>query len=376
MAKGKASIFSKIMLGFNALAVLLLLLSYLAAFISPAQAWYFGILGLAYPVLLICNVLFIIFWLLLWKRYVFISLFAILLGFFDLWHTFPIHLNKKPLVNTDGHLVKLMSYNVRLFDLYNWSHNIESRAQFFEFLKKEQPKIICFQEYYTEGPKGTLHNTDTLTHILNAKNSHIEISDRFGDDGNMGMATFTHYPIVGKGKISFTESTHNSCIYTDIAINTDTIRVYNIHLQSIRFQPEDYEYVKEVNKDKEKADLDGTRKIMGRLKIAFVKRAKQVDILSDHIKHSPYPVLVCGDFNDSPSSYSYHNIKGDLKDAFVENATGMGNTYNGIFPSFRIDYMLYDNRFSSSFFKIHKKKMSDHYAISCAIDLKPNKNHD
>jgi endonuclease/exonuclease/phosphatase family metal-dependent hydrolase len=102
-----------------------------------------------------------------------------------------------------------------------------------------------------------------------------------------------------------------------------------------------------------------------RLKDAFIRRAKQANILSKKITATPYPTIVCGDFNDTPVSYTYHKIKGNLNDAFMEAGSGIGNTYVGNFPSYRIDYFLYSNDFKVKNYKVPHIKLSDHYPIVC-----------
>jgi endonuclease/exonuclease/phosphatase family metal-dependent hydrolase len=188
-----------------------------------------------------------------------------------------------------------------------------------------------------------------------------------------GMATISRYPIVGKGKIEFPNTnntiTSNMCIYSDIKINEDTIRVYNVHLQSIQFENEDYTFIENIGEEKE-AQIKGSKRILGRLKKAFIKRAPQAEAVAAHIKKSPYPVWVCGDFNDPPSSYAYHTISGNLKDSFMESGWGFGSTYAGKFPSFRIDFILHDSKHSSFDYKIINEKFSDHYPLCCTINLK------
>ena len=98
----------------------------------------------------------------------------------------------------------------------------------------------------------------------------------------------------------------------------------------------------------------------------------QVDDVSQHINNSPYPVIVCGDFNDTPVSYTYHQLSKNLNDAFVESGKGINYTYSGILPVFRIDYILYDDFFKSHDYNVNKIKISDHYPVSCNFSKREN----
>ncbi len=365
----------------NTIFIVLLLLSYLASYINPSVAWYMAFLGLIYPILLCINLGFIVYWLIASKRFVFIPLLAVALGFNHISNIVQIDFSKekypeaKTVLNNKKAavgIIKVMSYNVRLFDLYNWSHNIESKNKIFNLLKEQSNDIVCFQEFFNKDQGGEYQNVDTLLKFQKAFDYHTGYSQTLRKIDHWGNATFSRYPIVNKGILKFPKGTSNICIYSDIKINEDTIRVYNAHLESVHFHNEDYKYIENLKNEKEeKEDFDGAFKILHRLKKAFIKRSVQTDILAEHINRSPYPVIVCGDLNDTPSSYTYHTISNNLKDAFVESGNGLGSTYYGIFPSFRIDYIFHDKRFTSDDFQVIHKKLSDHYPITCWIDITP-----
>lgn len=115
--------------------------------------------------------------------------------------------------------------------------------------------------------------------------------------------------------------------------------------------------------------MNEIKDISYRLKYAFKKRAHQADVLTEHIQSSPYPVIVCGDFNDTPVSYSYRKIRKDLVDAYIKSGRGIGNTYSGVFPSYRIDYILHSRDIQSVGFETIKVNYSDHYPVSCMFEF-------
>lgn len=364
-SKQKNSIFSKIIFVINNIAVLLLLLSYLSVYISPDKVWFFAFLGLSYPYLLIVNILFLIYWIIRLNKYLLLSLIALLIGYNSFKRTFELFPKSKQ--NTENQF-KVMSYNVKLFNVfkYKWKDkkSYTERNKFFEFLKEENADIICLQEFFYN-KSHHFKTSDTIVKFIDARNVHTDFTSK--NDSNyffFGAATFSKYPIINKGKIEFEKKTDNICIYSDILKNKDTLRIYNIHLESIKLSKEDENFYTEISYDDKQNELkNGSLKILSKLKRAFINRASQARNLAEHIEKSPYPVIICGDFNDTPVSYSYQKISKNLKDAFIECGSGIGNTYNGNFPSFRIDYILHSDIFSANSFEIKKIKLSDHYPI-------------
>jgi len=177
------------------------------------------------------------------------------------------------------------------------------------------------------------------------------------------MATYSGFPIINKGTVSIKgKRKNNICIYSDIVNEKDTIRLYNIHLASNWFRTSDYSFIQNPTLETEELKKN-VLSIGERLKNSFAKRAEQVEAIKTHINKSPYPVIVCGDFNDTPNSYAYHQLSNGLKDAFVEKGLGLGRSYNGKFPSLRIDYILCSPELNIHSFNTSDVKLSDHYPI-------------
>lgn len=357
----------KIILIFNFILAGLMIISSISVYISPEKLWFFAFIGLLFPFILIINILFLIFWLLTKRRYFFISLAVILLCWNNLgkFVQFTLFKGRTPVEAT---YVKLLSYNVRLFNYYNWLKIKSAHQDILSCIEKEDAGVICIQEFLTL--TNTSFSEDSIKMILHrTPYAYIHYTDVSSDNKSLGLATFSKYPIVNKGYIGF-ENSPNASIFTDIKIHDDTIRLYNCHLQSTHLQKDNYNFLDSMVLSYSNRHLGQLRDITSRLKNAYMKRAGQVKILSSHIRKSPYPTLVCGDFNDTPVSYTYSTLKDNLKDAYLESGTGIGNTYFGSFPSFRIDYILHSKTIGAFGFKTRRVKLSDHYPIVCNFYLK------
>ena len=354
-----------------------LLLSYMSVYVNPSIFWPAAFFGLIYPFLLLANVLFMIMWLVRLKKEFLISLIIILLGWGYIKRVVSFQgksLDKETtetIIDTDGSDIEnktninLLSYNVRLFNIFNQSKDKNAGEKILELISGKNPDLCCLQEVYIDNEKGI--SLEELTKNLSlTPYSNIVWANKIGKKEYYGIATFSKFPMVNKGAIRYPDS-KNISIYSDIVIAEDTLRIYNNHLQSVRFNKRNFDFLVNLDLQSEEETILELRDISSRLKNAYIKRAKQADILSEHIRNSPYPVIVCGDFNDTPVSYVYRKIKGDLNDAFTLSGRGLGNTYSGTFPKVRIDYIFYSDEFSVFNFRTTKVEYSDHYPVSCSL---------
>ncbi len=357
-------VLGRIITALNMIAALLLLLSYLAPLIDPSKFFLPALLGLLYPYLLMLNLLFLVYWLIRLRKEVLISLLVILLGWNHLHHLLPINFSRKLIPENipRSQLMKVMSYNVRGFNIYEWTRDPDVKPEIYDFVAREEPDIICFQEYYTTPWKGKTHD-DIARQLSSLPYNEVYYTADPANRRGSGIATFSRYPIIRRSRIPF-NTVGNGAMYTDILFRTDTIRVFNIHLQSIRFSQRDYAFMDTVRLKYSDEQMREIRNIGSQLKVAFSLRARQADMISSYIRDSPHPVVVMGDFNDTPHSFAYRKIKKGLKDAFSSAGHGFGSTYAGELPSFRIDYILYGNPFKAYQFERFKAEHSDHFPIT------------
>ncbi len=355
---------SKIFLILNVLGASALLLSYLAPLVNPAKMALPALFGLAYPYLLLINLIFLLVWLIRLKKELLISLIVIILGWNHLNNLIPINFNNSTLPeNTNPeNLLKALSYNVRGFDIYRWTKDPNAKQEILDFINTTEPGLVCIQEYYTSLNRGETH-ADITKQLNSLPHNAVYFPTDPSNKQGFGIATFSKYPIIKKSRIPF-NSSFNGAMYSDILFHSDTIRVFNVHLQSIRFQKDDYAFMDTARLKYSNEQMHEIRAIGSRLKAAFVLRAEQAQIMANYIKDSPHPVIVMGDFNDTPHSYAYRKIRKGIYDAFTLAGGGFGNTYRGELPSFRIDYILHGDELVPYEFERIKIDYSDHFPIS------------
>lgn len=348
----------------NVLAALGLLLSYLATFVSPSEIWWLVLFALGYPLLLIVNIAFIVYWLFRRKTWMYLSLGVVLIGlpfvtqFFQL---FP-----KNQIPEQANSLKVLNYNVRLFDLHDWEEGSDTRDQILKLIQRRDADVMCFQEFYHNGSKRSFPTRNRLLEMYPDIHYHEFYTHELAGKQHFGGVTFSKYPIINKGNVPFTSDNNNYCMFTDIVAHGDTLRVYNLHLMSIRFEREDYTLVEE-GASTFKQVVKGGWRIGKRLTETSVKRSMQSQKVLESVSQSPYPVILCGDFNDTPVSYVYEQFDDHLTDSFTEAGSGIGNTYIGVFPSFRIDYVWHSSTLNSANYRTLPEKFSDHHPIEVSV---------
>ena len=331
------SFFDKILYLANSLFATLLLLSFLLPYISPAIIPVFAILSLFVPILLIINFVFTIYWLLKLKKQFLLSFIILFTGWFLAPPFYKISSNTSSL-NSD---LKVISYNVKTFDLFSNIKEIEKKQNGYDFIAEKNPDILVIQEYY--------------------KSKKVQFSFRYkyvkfrSRISKYGMAIYSKFKILNAGSLNL-KSSGNNIIYADILKEKDTIRIYNTHFESLR-----------INPNQENFGEKNSEKLIERVSKSFKKQALQVKVFLKHEKKWTGKKIVCGDFNNTSYSWMYTKISTNKKDAFIEAGKGFGQTYNYWFPM-RIDFILTDENAIVNQFSNYLEKYSDHYPIQARIN--------
>lgn len=333
--------FGKILFWINSIVGFLLLISFFLPHISPAKFPNLSLLSLAVSPLLWLNAFFLVYWILRRKRVFLLSAIVLIVSYF-IFNPFYKFSSEGEAENSQKTL-SVLSYNVRLFNLYEDKGNVdETSAVLSEILKVERPDILCLQEYYE---KNTVDFSDypyKYTHF--GKKNH-----------KLGHAIFSKYKLVNTGAFDF-EGTFNNTLFADVVVGRDTVRVYNLHLQSFGIKPSVGE-LQEENKER----------VRKRLSTAFVKQEQQVEKIIAHKASSQHPTLLMGDFNNTAFSFVYQLLGDTMNDAFLEKGNGLGTTFTFDFFPMRIDYIFTSSAFEVLNFERIDTTFSDHYPIKATF---------
>ena len=333
----KLSLINKILFLINSIAAILLLLSYILPYISPKTIAQLSVISLIVPFLVIINLLFLIYWLLKLKKQFITSALILLIGWL-ISSPFYVFSEKEVFLNDD---IKVMSYNVRMFNHYKWNEDAELAQKTYDFITDEAPDILALQEFY-QSPKISFKYPYSYIKTKSTKNK-------------FGLAIYSNYQIINSGSFDFQNSANN-IIFVDILKKKDTVRIYNIHLESLK-----------INPNKEHFGEDSSEKLFVRLQQTFQKQATQTEEFLAHEKMWKGKKIICGDFNNTAFSWVYQNISKNKKDAFIEAGSGFGKTFDYPFPV-RIDFILTDTSIDINNFKTFGKKYSDHFPILARIN--------
>ena len=350
----------------NAVLAVLFLLSAYSSYINPAKHPLLSCIGLPFPILLAIMCLSFIFWLFIKARFSLLPLLALLAATPQIMTYAPVNSNSDIPQN---YPIKVLSYNaMSLAGVYN----NPAGNPMLSYIIKSKANIACIQEY-NSSVAGRGENKKQQNQLYKLYPYHL--ATKIGkQDGANGMAIFSTYPILSSRKIAI-DSQYNGAMIYKLSIGADTLYVINCHLESNKLVLEDKVIYEEMLKDPNAEKFkDGLPHLVKKLGEAAAIRAQQANIISREIAQVPPNsyVLVCGDFNDTPISYTHRVISQNMKDAFVESGNGLGISYNQHKLYFRIDHILTSKNISSYDCEVDRSiKDSDHYPISCVITLDP-----
>lgn len=344
-------------------------LSCMARWISPASYGVLSAAGLLAPVLYVANFVCLLYWVIRWRRGVCISLAVFVFGLCGLTLFFRPALTQSYTDHShDRSLVSVVTYNVRgmLHSVSETSSSLRSSMpDVVAVVDSLGPDILCIQEFAST-PEAPSSRFEASLPVYHYKRVRFNVAGSSADYG-CGNAIYSKFPITGSGYIDFS-GTNNSILWADIAVRRDTVRVFNAHLQTTAIKASDESYIVDGDFVSDRIRNSRVKGILGRLTENYIIRSTQADTLAARIASSPHPVLVCGDFNDTPVSWAYRCISHGLRDSFREAGHGYGHTYRGFFDMLRIDYLLHSPTMECVEYASPEFDNSDHNPV--AVKLK------
>ncbi len=362
-------IFGSAIFFFNIIAIIFLFLSAYSDRISPEKTVIFSFLGMGFPFILIINLFFLVWWLIVWNwKRLLTCILSLLLCYGAINAYFPFHFRTKDIPEN---CIKVLTYNVMAFE-HCLPHTEKKPNPIVQFIKDSGADIVCIQEHRVQKNKQHL-TEEMLDNALKNYPYHrfITTENKETGWGIFGLSVYSKFPIKSAQRIPI-DSRYNGAFVAEIDVNGKMLTLINCHLETNNLSGEDrkeyYEFTKEFDSKKIDAVAEKTIK---KLKPAFKARAVQANVVREVIRQNTNPyIIVCGDFNDTPVSYARRTIKGDLKDAYAETGRGPGITYNRNRFYFRIDYIFHNENIRAYNCTVGDSKESDHYPVWTWLELK------
>jgi endonuclease/exonuclease/phosphatase family metal-dependent hydrolase len=344
--------------GANIVSVLLMLLSGYSDRLSPVGHEELACAGMAFPIIIAVNLLFVPLWVIFsWRRLI-IPVVGLVLAYVPIRIYIPLHADST--IPDDA--LRVISWNVAGYG-GNWKYE-HAFDSVWTYIERQHADIVCLQEdmgarvnvknyklYFPYNDTTHIAHSPSLTNVL---------------------GLHTRFPILKKERINYDSHTNGSVAHY-LLIDGDTVIVINNHLELTHLSVSDrarYNDMIEGEMEKEDAQAE-TIHLIRTLGSSMAKRAPQADAVHAYIEaHSHYPIILCGDFNDTPISYARHTIAQRLTDCYVETGRGVGISFNRKGFKFRIDHLMCSSHFKPFGCKIDSKNdVSDHYPLLCGLKM-------
>lgn len=348
----------------SVVVVVVLFLTYLVPYVNPGRVWFFPVLGLAAPAIYVCAVVLTLYWIIRWRWLrAGTMLVLVVVGLFKVslfWHPEIRRTYEEP--DYGRNTIKVISYNVRGF--YDAESGRSSVDSILMLINREEPDIICLQEFNARLAERS-EAFSLLDETYERATYGLQADDP--DAREAPLAVLSKFRILRSGVVL----TPKSSVWVDLLLDEDTVRVFNNHLHSTAINASDNEFITSHRFLSDTARETKIRSIVTRLRENSVLRAAQVDSIAEAKARTTTPMLVCGDFNDTPMSYVYRVMADDLQDAFRTNGSGYSHTYRGFFNTLRIDYVLASKDFEILSYETLPVEYSDHHPVVVRLRKRP-----
>lgn len=355
----------------NFIVAIVLTVLYAIGKIPPSAKYNLWVTTFIIPFALAANVILLFIALLLRKKSSIYYIITLIIGSNYLLSTIGLKYIFK-----DGRVTKetfsVLSYNVKSLAVHYSTPSAfknvdQATLDLKEWILDHPAEIQCYQEFINYNDS----NDFDLVQIFNDNGYHTYFSYDSAKAYRsvvVGTLITSKFPIVRSGDLVASDNGFNRITYADINIGIDTLRIINVHLESMGLKQHD-----PLEQTGFQSRKESTKIILDKLKVGVFERSRQIKILSEFIESSPYPVICAGDFNDMPYSYSYQFMKRRMNNAFEEVGKGLGFTYNGkTLRVLRIDNQFYSTGVTAVRFETTDNvKFTDHFPILGLYKLTP-----
>ena len=369
--KRKPGRFRKLLIFVNIIVIISVLITCFIPYINTDKYWFLALPGLVFPVIIFVLVCFIVLWAILKSRWWLISAVVLLLSFQQVTSVIAFNFPTNKIYYGNPGSLRVMQWNASDWNETNQSGPNEGsyRDEMFQLISEENPDILCVEEYYDfESKENYKPNLKALI-ALGYSYNYVVPTTHYKNHYLSGIAIFSKHPILDSGNFAYNQSRRSEhLVFADVKVKEKTYRIFATHLQSVKFEGEDYQNLYQIKRGS-KPDISASKTIISKLKRGYQLRYDQANLASSIIRQSPYPAILCGDFNDVPNSYTYFKMKGNLQDAFIKKGWGLGRSFLYISPTLRIDYILPDKSLKVKRFDIIHVPYSVHYPLITDLEF-------
>ena len=353
------------------ISALLLLGASFASYLGPSKFPFLTVLGLSYEYLVFLNLAVILLAAFKNKYFAILPLVAIGYGFPKPIQIVQFNSPEPVQVADKNHSVKILSYNVHLFNKALFVGQYQLRDSIESFLVRQKADIYFIQEFYHNEKKKASNNFERIPLSLGTPYNYFEHDKGKNDKPNyfFGAAIFSKYPIIEKGVVVTYNGGKAQAVYADIETPAGIVRTYNIHLQSLGFDDEEYDFLKRAHGIEIERAFDNSKSVYKKIIAAAKVRVTQTMAIEDHMRGCEYPIIMAGDFNETPFSFNTHSLRKYMRDGFIRKGKGMGTTFEGVgfLPPLRIDYILTSRGVDFLDFQTHDVDFSDHRPLTATL---------
>ena len=344
-----------------------------AKFFDPLHWWFVGLFTLSLPYLLLLLIIFLFVWTFFQPLMALISIGALILAIYPIQNIIPFRPPSAFQNKKDSGTLRIMSWNVENFDIGGHKTHPEIKEKMLKLINEYHPDIACFQEMIAGENKKAIYNAADFAKRMGFSDYHYSYNIKLDYDANhhFGIIIFSKLPVIKRETISYAPSNYNSIFqFIDVVYNDDdTLRIFNIHLQTLKFSENSRQYLDNPS-FKSDSDLKESKTVISKLKAGFITHSIQAKHIRSELNNSPYPVILCGDFNDTPNSFAYSTVGGNMQNAFAEKGSGIGRTFYSISPTLRIDNIFADRKFKIKQYLRVKQVLSDHFPLIADIKIR------